>query len=935
MNLAPFVIGLFVLVYAALFLLARRRPLLARLALREAVRRPGQSAIVVLGLMIGTMAIFAMQVLGDSFLESQTRGAYLAWGRVDLVAANGGRFFDPALASELAADPGLRSSLAGVQAGVELPSSVVDLDRGNAKPLVVLVGFDPATQGHFGSYLLTDGVRTTGQALAPDQVLISASLAKALEASSGDRLRVSISPQQVVELHLAGIAQAQGPGAYTLRLALFSPLANLRPLIGDQGINVIRLAAPGDGRAELDRAHELAPQVRAALLALPGGPALTVREPKREDFEAQVKQVEGTRGLYNAISLFVVLAGAALVVNLGLALAEERRPRLAVLRALGLGRAGMVALSMLEGGLYSGTAAVVALVPGALFGIALVAMLYVRVNSVAVENRASPVQYAVTPGSLALSVAVGALIVLATLFATSVRSSRMQISSAIKNLPEPTLQRKRSIWRTALMAGLGLGSLAALIVGSPPVRMAGGVGLVILAAALVGGRISDRLRATLTGAALVVWAAANLAAIKDIASQESSIVLSLGVVTAVFGLSLVVASNLRVLEIPLGWLQGGARATLRPSLAYLTRRPLRAGLGIGAFALVLTLMTIFSVTIPTFNRQFLSSLNEYDVRVDAPTRPGLSLPDSVRPRIAREIAMPTRPYRGDVTTQIGDTQDTQKDAYLPLYSLSRGQLAAGPFQLVGRETRFKSDAEVWQALADDPHLVVSPTYTTPGLTVTLVGPDGPLQFRVAGVVGTIGLWGLAGSEAAMAPFATLPTGTTILAKAAPGADAAAVARQIQREVFSQGAEATAVKEMYDSFSSATQAFNDMIRLVMGIGLLVGVLSLGILSLRAVVERGRAIGMLRALGYRPGQVLAGMVSEALITATCGALVGIGVGVPSSAVLTNGYLPGASLEIDGSWLALIVGLLYLAVLAVTIPPALRAARLAPVEALRLEV
>ena len=230
--------------------------------------------------------------------------------------------------------------------------------------------------------------------------------------------------------------------------------------------------------------------------------------------------------------------------------------------------------------------------------------------------------------------------------------------------------------------------------------------------------------------------------------------------------------------------------------------------------------------------------------------------------------------------------------------------------------------------------MVSPTYATPGVTVKLVGPDGPVKFEVAGVVRTVGLWGLAGSEAAMAPFATLPIGTTILARTAPGADAVAVARQIQREVFSQGAEATTVKEMYDSSSSAGQAFFDMVRLVMGIGLLVGVLSLGILALRAVVERRRAIGMLRALGFRPGQVLAGMVSEALITATCGALVGIAVGVAISAVMTNGYLPGARLEIDGSSLALIVGLLFLAVLAVTIPPALRAARLPAVEALRLE-
>ena len=930
MNLTFVVVGLFLLTYASLLVIALRRPLLARLALREAVRRPGQSAIVVLGLMVGTVAIFAMQVLGDSFYESQTRAAFLAWGRVDLTAADGGRFFDPRLAAALAADGGLRSSLAGVQAGVELPSSVVDLDRGSAKPLVVLVGFDPATQSKFGSYLLTDGTMTLGQSLAPDEVLISSSLSKALDARSGDWLRVSISPQQVVELRLAGIAQAQGPGAYTLRPALFSPLANLRPLIGDQGINVIRVGAPGDGRAEMDRAHELAPRLRAALQALPGGAGLTLRESKREDFDAQVRQVDGTRGLYLALSLFVALTGAALVVNLGFALAEERRPRHAVLRALGLGRSGVVTLSVLEGALYGLAAAVVALVPGALFGLALVALLYVRVQSVAVENRVAAVQYAVTPGSVALSLAIGALIVLGTLFATSIRSSRMQISSAIKNLPEPTVLRKRSVWRIALMAALGLGSLAALVAGSLPVRMAGGVALVILAAALVGGRISDRLRATLTGAALTAWVGANLATIKTFVAPEVGAANVLGVIIAVFGLSLVVASNLRVLEVPLGRLQAGARATLRPPLAYLTRRPLRAGLGTGAFALVLALMTMTSVIIPTFNGIFSTALNEYDIRVIAPTTAGLSIPDSVHSEIAREIAMPTRPYRGEVST----AGFTLQDQYVPLYSLSGAQLATGPFQLAGRESRFKSDAEVWRALADDSHLVVSPNYSTPGVAVELVGPDGPVQFRVAGVVRSVGLWGLVGSEAAMAPFATLPVGTTILAKAAPGTDAAAVARQIQREVFSQGAEATTVREMLDSSSGAGQAFTDMIRLVMGIGLLVGVLSLGILALRAVVERRRAIGMLRALGYRPGQVLAGIVSEALITATCGALVGIGVGVPISVVMINGYLPGATFEIDVSSLLLIVGLLYLAVLAVTIPPALRAVRLPAVEALRLE-
>src|SRR5437773_7511812 len=402
MNLSWVVIGLFLLIYAALVVLAVRRPLLARLALREAVRRPGQSAVVVLGLMVGTTAIFATQVLSDSFVQSSTSAAYLSWGRVDLVADDEGRFFDPTLASGLAADPRMQSSLAGVQAGVELPSSVVDLDRGNAKGMVTLIGFDPAAQGPFGRYVLADGRTTLGQDLASDQVLVSASLAGALEARTGDRLRIAIGPNHMVELRVAGVAQAEGPGAYTLRPALFTPIANLGPLLGGQGINVVRLAAPGEGQAELDRARGLAPKVRAALQTLAGGPSLALREAKSEDVRAKITQAEGDRNVFGGLSLFIALAGAALVVNLGLALAEERRPRHAVLRALGLGRAGMVSLSVLEGALYSVAAAVVAIVPGALFGLALVALLSVRVHTGAVESRAVPVQYAITSGSLAI-----------------------------------------------------------------------------------------------------------------------------------------------------------------------------------------------------------------------------------------------------------------------------------------------------------------------------------------------------------------------------------------------------------------------------------------------------------------------------------------------------------------------------------------------------
>src|SRR5215472_12758190 len=127
------VAGLAALAYIALAVVALRRPLLARLAFREAVRRPWQSAIVVGGLMIGTGAILGPQVWLDSIGDSLAAAAYRSWGHVDLTVSGGGRYFSPEVASGLAADGSLRPSIAGVQGGLELVGSALDLDRGLAK----------------------------------------------------------------------------------------------------------------------------------------------------------------------------------------------------------------------------------------------------------------------------------------------------------------------------------------------------------------------------------------------------------------------------------------------------------------------------------------------------------------------------------------------------------------------------------------------------------------------------------------------------------------------------------------------------------------------------------------------------------------------------------------------------------------------------------
>jgi hypothetical protein len=68
-----------------------------------------------------------------------------------------------------------------------------------------------------------------------------------------------------------------------------------------------------------------------------------------------------------------------------------------------------------------------------------------------------------------------------------------------------------------------------------------------------------------------------------------------------------------------------------------------------------------------------------------------------------------------------------------------------------------------------------------------------------------------------------------------------------------------------------------------------VATLGILALRAAVQRRRSIGVLRALGYRRRQILAGLLTENIVLAGLGTAMGLSAGLFTGALVLAGGLP----------------------------------------------
>ena len=218
------------------------------------------------------------------------------------------------------------------------------------------------------------------------------------------------------------------------------------------------------------------------------------------------------------------------------------------------------------------------------------------------------------------------------------------------------------------------------------------------------------------------------------------------------------------------------------------------------------------------------------------------------------------------------------------------------------------------------------------------------HFTVIGVLdqltdafGSIG-GGMIGSKRLLdeaLPFA-LPT-TTYRFRLAEGVDPAQAAKALEASFQEHGMETQVLAELVQGQADANQAFNRLLTGFMGLGLMVGIASLGVISLRAVVERRQHIGMLRAIGYKKWMVQLTFLLESSFVALLGIAIGVGLGTILSFNLVNEIQKDIeTIQFTVPWLqiGIIIGLAYVFSLVTTFLPARQASQIYPAEALRYE-
>ncbi|HEU4702332.1 MAG TPA: FtsX-like permease family protein, partial [Conexibacter sp.] len=810
--------------------------------------------------------------------------------------------------------------------------------------------------------------------LKPGEVYLNRDAAEELKARRGGRVLL-FAGNTPVPARVADVVSYDGTG--TDDTAVLMPLAAAQRLFGQPGrVKYVLVSDRGGATSGAQLSDQVVQRLQPILPAL----GLEANTTKQDAIEQADEAGSAFMAFFTTFGSFSIAAGILLIFLIFVMLAAERRSELGIARAVGTRRAHLVQMFTFEGAFYDLAAALV----GALLG-AVVAYGMVAVMAQALGSEGFDVEYAVTARSLLVAYAIGVLLTLAVVAFSAWRVSRMTVATAIRNLPEPPVARRRRRIASAV-AGIALGLLMAVSGASAgqatPLML--GVSLVLVSSVpllrLAG--VPDRLAFTTIGLVVVVLWMLPWSAWEDVfgpLSMDFTTWVVAGLLVVV-GAVWIIMFNAQLLSNGVARVLGRSRRLapiLRTSMAYPLAARFRSGITLAMFTLVVFTLVTGTATSGSFVKAFenLDTFGGgYDVR--ATTSPAAPIAD-MRAALARTPAARPQDVRsvGSQSLLPADARQLGRGRPFEDYAV-RGLDAAflrhTTFELGATARGYGSSQAVWDALARRPGLAV-----VDALVVQRRDNFGfnaaPSDFRVDGFYFDDGTFDpvrvrvrdpqtgrrvtltIVGVLSDSAPFdmAGISTSQRTLAAAfpgrvrptvhyldlKPGADAGAYADRLESAFLRSGMEAESIQEIMDDAVGASLTFNRLIQGFMALGLIVGVAALGVISARAVVERRQQIGVMRAIGFRRRMVQASFLLESSFVALTAIVVGSALGLLLAENIiadTRSQPSWQDITLQVPWinLAIIFAAVFAVALLATLAPAMRASRIRPAEALRYE-
>ena len=464
-------------------------------------------------------------------------------------------------------------------------------------------------------------------------------------------------------------------------------------------------------------------------------------DPLNKSNVVTVAGVGGTvfTSIFSLFGFFSILAGVLLIFLIFVMLAAERRSELGMARAIGVQRRDLVRMFVTEGLIYDLLAA--------LFGVLLgVGISYLMVGFIGglFNNLTGQIseyggifrfRFRTTTSSIIIAYCVGVLFTFVVVTVAATRVSRLNIVAAIRDLPENSIGKRRSLggqllrvlfWLLLMGAGAyliqqaGTERLSLLLAGSTLVL----AGVMLL----IGGLLErtamrteqiQRVVYTVIGGGLLAiyglpWSSWLGRSAVDMVQDGPWVLVSFALTMPmiILGAILVVMFNADVLTWLITLLLGGFGAltpVLKTAIAYPLSTRFRTGMAMLLFAMVISTVTIMTVVIEA--TQTLVAPNDertagFEISTSFSILSFFNPIEDLEAQIARQTEFPAEDIAavGAVATDFAEAQRFEQEGAtwrsLPIVGVSEGywRQAAQVYTLAMRAPEFADDAAVWAAL---------------------------------------------------------------------------------------------------------------------------------------------------------------------------------------------------------------------------------------------
>src|SRR5687767_8215854 len=414
--LAVTLVALLTALLGALGALAVRNRIFVKLGIRNVTRRRARTALIVLGLMLGTTIISSALVTGDTMSHTIRSSAVQALGNTDVLVSVKGAEVDPA--EDLGATTGIEyfpesvlqevgydltrheNLIDGVAPAIIESLAVQNLATSQSEPRVTLFASDQSHLAAFGDMRRHgDGDLEYLNDLQRGEAFLNPDAADELQAQGGDLLRLFAEGDSFT-VRVRSIVDYKGTG--TTGPALIMNLDDAQSVLGREGeIRYVLVSGQGDEIAGAKLTEDVIAAVAPTLKPF-GLEADPVKQDALDEADAEGAAFMSVFTTFGSFSIF---AGAMLIFLIFVMLAAERRGELGIARAVGTRRGHLIQMYLYEGMAYDLVAALV----GAIIGIG-VAFAMVLVIASALDFTGLEIQRDVRLQSLVVAYLIGVLL---------------------------------------------------------------------------------------------------------------------------------------------------------------------------------------------------------------------------------------------------------------------------------------------------------------------------------------------------------------------------------------------------------------------------------------------------------------------------------------------------------------------------------------------